>query len=207
MENPNTSHHRGMLTNALKANSAWKLAAGVLAIVAVILAWGMLKMKTAQTVTIAPYGLYSANKSVTVGKTIAQNKDYLNLLFQADIGMLLNWQAKTVGSQFESFMTRLSPSGYKSYNLDLRNKANRYKEQNMSQSFYLENIDMLTSEGVDKVTMQAKGKLIRWRGDEELINEDIVYRLTYSQTVLGVFQVDKIEASYEKTNAKQAPEV
>jgi len=196
-----------MLTNALKANSAWKLAAAVLAIVVVLQGWFMLKMKTAQTVTIAPYGLYSANKAVTVGKTVAQNKDYLNLLFRADIEMLLNWQAKNVKSQFDSFMTRLSAIGYKSYNLDLRNKADRYSNENMSQTFYIDELSMLTAEGVEKITMEAKGKLIRWRGSEELINQEIVYRLTYSQTALGLFQIDEIEASYEKVNAQQAPEV
>jgi hypothetical protein len=196
-----------MLTNALKANSAWKLATAVLAIVVVLQGWFMLKMKTAQTVTIAPYGLYSANKSVTVGKTIAQNKDYLNLLFRADIEMLLNWQAMTVKSQFESFMTRLSAPGYESYNLDLRNKAQRYSDENMSQTFFIDEIAMLTAEGVENVTMEVKGNLVRWRGDEEIIDKDIVYRLTYSQTALGLFQIDEIEASYEKVNAQQAPEV
>jgi hypothetical protein len=204
MENP--SHHRGMLTNALKANSSWKLACYVLGVVVLLLGWQMVKLKSAQAVTIAPYGLYSANKAVTVGDTLEESRDYIELLFRADLSTLLNWQAKTVNKQFETFMTRLSPEGYEKYNLDLRNKAVRYRDQNMTQVFHVSDISLLTGDTPNSFVMEAEGHLERKRASEPVIDTKIVYRISYSQKVTGLFQVDQVDSSYERVPARQASE-
>jgi hypothetical protein len=104
------AQHRGMLSKSVKATAGWKWAAVVLGAALVITAWQVLRMKTSQTVVLVPYGLYSANNQVKVSGSIQENKGYLELLFRADMEMLLNWQASNVQSQFATLMTRLSPA-------------------------------------------------------------------------------------------------
>lgn len=194
--------HRGMLSQMKKQNSGWKLACYALAASLVFLVFKMTELKNSQTVAIAPYGLYSANTVVKVGDSLEESRDYIELLFRADLSMLLNWQATTVRNQFATFMTRLSPSGYKAYNLDLRDKGAKYRDSNTSQVFHLSDATMLTKDDASEFVMEAEGYLERTRGSETIIDTKVVYRLTYSQRVTGLFAIDRIETSYERTSAK-----
>jgi hypothetical protein len=200
------AQHRGMLSKSVKATAGWKWAAVVLGAALVITAWQVLRMKTSQTVVLVPYGLYSANNQVKVSGSIQENKGYLELLFRADMEMLLNWQASNVQSQFATLMTRLSPAGYAAYNLDLRARAERYRDENMSQIFHVQNMSLLTNNDPNKYVMEAEGTLIRKRGSEEIINAKIVYRIEYSVKVNGLFQIDIIESSYEKASVREDSE-
>lgn len=195
--------HRGMLAQMKKQNSGWKLATYALAITCVLLGYKVLQIKNSQTVAIAPYGLYSANKVAKVGGSLEESRDYIELLFRADISMLLNWQAKTVSRQFNNFMTRLSPQGYESYNLDLRDKGIKYNDQNMTQTFHTSNISMIETDDKDSFVMETSGYLKRLRGSEVVFDTKVFYRLTYSQKVTGLFAIDSIETSYEAASVNK----
>jgi hypothetical protein len=192
--------HRGMLRDLKKQSSGWKVATYVLGIALVFTGWKMLEVKNAQAVVIAPYGLYSANQAVATGDTLEEARDYMDLLFRADLSVMLNWQASTVSRQFSTFMTRLTPEGYAHYNLDLRDKGVKYRDQNMSQMFYPQDISMIVDEeSSGSFVMESEGLLKRWRGGDELINTEVVYRLHYREVGSGLFGVKKIETSYERT--------
>lgn len=195
--------HKGMLSRSLKVNSSWKLACYSLAAVVVFLGWKMVEVKSSQTVAIVPYGLYSANKEVRIGSSLEESRDYIELLFRSDLTTLLTWQAANVSKQFGTFMTRLSHEGYEAYNLDLRNKADKYGSENLSQVFHTTSMKLLSHGQIGEFVMEAEGRLVRMRGGEVIIDTDVVYRFAYRQKATGLFAIDKIDTSYERAAVQE----
>lgn len=188
--------YRGTLGKLVTAAGAWRMCAIVLAIVAGLLAIAYVNAKGQQRTVLVPYGMASANSQAMVSGTIDNDGDYMDLLFRADIGVLLNWHATTVGKQLDVFMTRLTETAYSRLNLSLRTKATDYARDNVSEVFHPVNITKSTNADVPGVVyMEAKGILKRTQGDEEILNTNAVYTLTYTMGRLGIYAVDDIHVS------------
>ena len=188
MKNPQSVNaHAGSVSSSLSAASAWRLACFALLVGIVVVGVSSMKNAGVQRTVIVPYGRFSANSFAKVTGDIEQDSAYLTLLARADISALLDWQPRTVAQQIGAFLTRLTPSAYGRFNVDLMNKAQKYAEMNSSETFYLQRIEF-----VPPSSIVMEGALERYAGSERELTSDVKYKFTYAQSN-GVYALDNVE--------------
>jgi hypothetical protein len=167
----------------------WRTTALVLAGVCVLLAIAVLRLSGDRETVLIPWAVASAGKVIHIGGTSAGSQEYLQLLAQADLSALLDWQPQTVGDQISGFLARLSPQAYAQYNLDLRHDAEKYRKGNLSEAFYLHGMTFLPPNRI-----RAEGTLMRWAGGSKMLKTAVVYTLTYAPGASG-FSITGLEVS------------
>ncbi len=165
--------YAGAVQQSVRAVAAWRLACFVLAIAVVSISAVAMHASGVQRTVLVPYGLYSANSAVKVEGRPDKDGQYLALLARADIATMLNWQPKTISTQLDAFLTRLSPAAYARYNLDLRNTATKYAHA-----------------PPDSVVLS--GELDRYTGETRSTHTPATYTFHYTQAN-GVYAIDRVE--------------
>lgn len=179
--------YAGAVQQSVRAVAAWRLACFVLAIAVVSISAVAMHASGVQRTVLVPYGLYSANGAVKVEGRPDRDGQYLALLARADIATMLNWQPKTISTQLDAFLTRLSPAAYARYNLDLRNTATKYAHLNIAEVFYLQKVEYTPPNSV-----VLSGELDRYTGETRSTHTPATYTFHYSQAN-GVYAIDRVE--------------
>lgn len=184
-----TSGYSTQLAALGRGITQWRTAALVLAAIAVLLAFAALRLSADRQTVIVPWQVVYAHRKIAVGDRPAADVPYLRMLAQADLDSLLDWQPDTVDAQIGIFLARLAPQAYAQYNLDLRAKAKRYRQGNVSEVFYAKDLTFVPPNRI-----RATGTLLRWAGQTRTLQTDATYTLTYRPTSSG-YQIAGVEVS------------
>lgn len=183
MKNP----YAGAVQQSIRAAAAWRFACFVLAVAVVSIAAVAMHASGVQRTVLVPYGLYAANGSVKIEGNPHQDGKYLALLARSDIATMLDWQPKTISTQLDAFLARLSPAAYARYNLNLRNTAAKYTQLNISETFYLQKVEYVPPD-----TVVLSGELDRFTGETRTTRTQATYTFHYAQAN-GIYAIDRVE--------------
>lgn len=179
---------KGSLGSAINTGRAWRVAAVVFGVVSIGLTMSLFRQASNHQTILIPYGLISANKSVSVTGKTELDGEYLSLIARADLSSLLDWQPASVNRQTHQFLTRLSPEAYAQFNISLTNDAAKYAAGNVSEAFFPQTIEFFPPHKV-----VVSGLLKRWSGDEQTLKSSVTYTLDYEQAVTGIYAISKLE--------------
>lgn len=175
-----SSSYADAVANAFKTAQAWKFSAFTLGAVSLVLAYFLVQAAATAPVILVPYGLATAGQKMTVsagdpGKT---SPAYFMEVGLADLSMILNVTPDTVKSQYERFLTRLTPGLYGKEQATLMGQAQNMRAQGLTQAFYPEKISVDSG----KSTVSIEGFVVRYLGGQETSRSRLVYVLTYQDT-------------------------
>lgn len=172
-----------VLAKAFSSANAWRATAFANAVIAAILAAGLVYSSTRSEVVLVPYELAAAPKSQGVRVELSSrdfgvdNPEYLTQVALGDLALILNWFPENVVAQHARFLNRLTPQLYEQLNVKLRAEAEEFKSASTTQSFFPKANVKASSDN----TVRVEGTLVRTVGEKEALRTNVAYKISYEK--------------------------
>jgi hypothetical protein len=131
-------------------------------------------------VVLIPYGVATASSKMTVSgnQPGATSPAYFTEIAMADLSMILDVTPNDVTTQYQRFLTRLTPELYGRENTSLMGQAQNLQTQGITQSFY----PLRISVDPQKAQVTVSGEQVQYLGGSETSRSNISYVVTYQET-------------------------
>lgn len=168
------------VANAISTAQAWKYASFLLGAVSLALAFFLIQASRNTPVVLIPYGVATSSSKMVVSgnQPGATSPAYYSEIAMADLSMILDVTPDDVKTQYQRFLTRLTPDLYGRQNAALMGEAQNLRSQGITQSFYPLRIVV----DPQKAQVTVSGEQVQYLGGTETSRSNISYVVTYQET-------------------------
>lgn len=189
------AEYTNLISKAFSEVKAWKMAAFGFAALSFLLTFGLIYNATHKAAYLVPYSLATGDRKAEVAPGELVGIDYVAYVANADLGLLYNWNADTVESQYARFLKRLTPELYAAESDKLRAAASEYNAKGMAQVFYPK------KSRLEGHTVVTEGLLINWQGGQEILRQGVSIFISY-KIQEGNLYVDDIKFNNNGSKTK-----